>query len=257
MEIIIMFKKIILLWTIVIVSSIPIIAEECGECDGKINNLTLQYNGNTSALIEVYGHKGDTVFNGTVQKNAFFVLNGFDKKNTLGPKIKGDIDAVLNTKIHTSCSVALLLGMEFGSFTIVNGDSRNGGQTCSLPNFVPTGHLCGSVYQDLNKNGLKDSDENGSADIVISITDSNSTVKNILTDAIGGYCAYNVVLGTVTVEVNASTLPTDMILTAGENPNSVTIIKNQNIDAGVDGYSFTPCCDGCIYPDPTQTNPYN
>ncbi len=213
-------------------------SEVCWECDGKISNLTLQYHGERSALIKVYGHKGDIVFDATVSPNAFFTLNGFDKKNTLGPKVKIYIDSVLDTEIHTSCSVALLLGMQFGSFTIVDGDSRNGGQTCSISDFIPSGHLCGSVYEDTNGNGLRDNQESSTEGIQITVTDVQNSVSSVLTDTDGDYCAYNISEGLATIEVDTTTLPIGTELFTGENPNSVTILANTVNNAGLDGYAY-------------------
>jgi len=49
-----------------------------------------------------------------------------------GSEIEVLINATLDTKIHTSCSQPILIGMTFGNFTIIDGESRHGGQICSI-----------------------------------------------------------------------------------------------------------------------------
>ncbi|HID70405.1 MAG TPA: hypothetical protein EYP35_08100 [Desulfobacterales bacterium] len=106
---------------------------DCSECDGKVTQLTLQYNGSDSAFIEVAQKKGgDIVFSGDVAPGERFTFDGTDKKDTLGTEISIYVDGSLNTKIHTSCSKPVGLGMVFGAFKIVDGYSRNGGRLCPV-----------------------------------------------------------------------------------------------------------------------------
>ncbi|MGZ2368913.1 DUF7467 domain-containing protein [Ancylomarina sp. YFZ004] len=105
--------------------------EDC-ECEGKITNLTMTYDGDTDALITVKQKKDNViVFNKTVEAGAEFSFIGTDKKGTLGTEIYLSIDGDLNTAIHTSCSQPIFIGMSSGDFTIVDGYSRNGGQLCT------------------------------------------------------------------------------------------------------------------------------
>ena len=97
-----------------------------------MTQLTLQYNGSDSAFIEVAQKKGgDIVFSGTVDPGEQFTFNGTDK-DTLGTEISIYVDGSLNTKIHTSCSKPVGIGMVSGSFTITDGYSRNGGKLCPI-----------------------------------------------------------------------------------------------------------------------------
>ena len=106
--------------------------EVCSECDGKVTQLTLQYNGSETALIEVVQKKDGSVFSDTVAPGGEFTFNGTDKKNTLGTEISIYVNGVLNTKIHTSCSKPIGPGMVFGDFTVISGYSRNGGLLCPV-----------------------------------------------------------------------------------------------------------------------------
>ena len=108
---------------------------ECGPCDGKVTQLTLQYTGAlTPADVRVESKDGD-VFNGPVNPGDLFTFVGKDKKGTLGTEIKVYVDGDENTAIHTSCSKDIGPGMTFGDFYVVQGYSRNGGLLCPEENF--------------------------------------------------------------------------------------------------------------------------
>jgi len=109
--------------------------KKCGECDGKVTNLTLEYLGDHTASIRVtqkVAHKDVIVFEGEVSPSEQFYFEGVDNKGTLGPEIKIYVDDELNTKIHTSCSQPIGIGMIKGDFKIIDGYSRNGGRLCPM-----------------------------------------------------------------------------------------------------------------------------
>jgi 5-hydroxyisourate hydrolase-like protein (transthyretin family) len=126
--------------------------QECGECDGKMTELTLKYKGNEEALIKVIQKKDkDIVFEDWVEPNEEFSFIG-TYKGTLGTEISvytyldgdngcdddgddGDDDECNGgefeiVKIHTSCSQPIEIGMTFGNFEIIAGKSKNGGPLC-------------------------------------------------------------------------------------------------------------------------------
>ena len=107
---------------------------ECGDCDGKVTDLTLRYTGSTvDANIMVKQKKdGKIVFNNTVQPGEEFSFEGEDKKGTLGTEIKIYVDGMYNTKIHTSCSEPIGPGLVRGDFYVVSGSSLNGGLLCPI-----------------------------------------------------------------------------------------------------------------------------
>ena len=118
------------------------IQDEC-DCDGKVTQLTLQYNGSSEADIIVMRKlrkKDDPadgiVFMDTVQPGDEFTFVGNDKKGTLGTEITISVsdDSVIDeiTKIHTSCSQPIGPGLIFGDFEVIEGYSRNGGLLCPL-----------------------------------------------------------------------------------------------------------------------------
>ena len=62
-----------------------------------------------------------------------FGSNAIDKKGTLGTEITILWGGSGVTKIHTSCSQPLYIGLEFGPFRLIDGASRNGGRFCPEP----------------------------------------------------------------------------------------------------------------------------
>jgi len=104
----------------------------CGECEGKVTELTLLYAGAAATFIEVEQKKEGIIFDGMVDPGDTFTLVGMDKKGTLGPKIKIFVDGDLNIKIHTSCSEPIGPGLVIGDFEVIEGYSRKGGELCPL-----------------------------------------------------------------------------------------------------------------------------
>ncbi|WP_455392338.1 DUF7467 domain-containing protein [[Eubacterium] cellulosolvens] len=100
------------------------------KCWGKVTQLTLQYNGGSTAQIKIIQGKDKVVYNEEVDPNEQFTIYGVDKDGTLGTEIKIYVDDVENTKIHTSCSRPIGPDMVFGDFTIIEGYSRYGGLLC-------------------------------------------------------------------------------------------------------------------------------
>jgi hypothetical protein len=110
--------------------------EDCGDCDGKITELSLRYLGDTEAFIQVYMKQGNRnnglLFEGTVGANEVFSFVGTDRKGTMGPNITLYVDETHNVDIHTSCSELLYIGLIKGDFEITAGQSRNGGNLCAM-----------------------------------------------------------------------------------------------------------------------------
>jgi len=121
-------------------------AEECGPCDGKVSELTLQYNGPAAARLVVEQHDGAIVFDGTVAPGEQFTLIGQDKQGTLGPKICLFADDQACTEIHTSCSEPIGPGLIVGDFEVIAGFSRNGGPLCPVDDGDADDDGCQQVY---------------------------------------------------------------------------------------------------------------
>ena len=103
---------------------------------------------------------------------------------------------------------------------------------------TPLGSLHGTVYADTNGNGQKDAGEIGQAGITVHITDAEGNTQTQVTDANGDYVQPDLVVGTATVTVDPTTLPTNYELTAGTNPSTIVVVEKGNVDAGSDGYTI-------------------
>ncbi|NPD44279.1 MULTISPECIES: LruC domain-containing protein [unclassified Lentimicrobium] len=124
----------------------------CGECDGQITQLTLQYLGSESSpLIKVTQKKGGNhnfvIFEDNVSGDFGFV--GANNHNKMGAKIKIYVNGEENVEIHTSCSITILAGMTFGDFLIVAGESDNGGPLCEVEEEEQESFSGTVIYEDL------------------------------------------------------------------------------------------------------------
>ncbi|GAA4898666.1 hypothetical protein GCM10023311_24640 [Flaviramulus aquimarinus] len=110
--------------------------DDCSECEGKVTDLELQYDGGIIADIVVKtkgkgkDKEGAVVFEGTVMPGETFSFVGNDDKGTLGTEISIYVNGSLDQKIHTSCSVPIGPGAVFGDYTVISGASREGGELC-------------------------------------------------------------------------------------------------------------------------------
>ncbi len=140
------------------VATVAILVEpvsQCAACDGKVSELTLRYDGPGTVTVKVVQQKGEVAFEGQVSSGGVFTAIGQDRKDTLSPKVKVYINGELDTEIHTSCSVPIGPGQTWGSFTIVEGYSRNGGQLCPV---------AGGGSVDSEPDGDRDCDKDGKSD---------------------------------------------------------------------------------------------
>lgn len=104
----------------------------CGECEGKVSQLTLRYDGPSSAQIVVATTRPDALvaFQNIVNPGESFVVNGIDRHGTLGVEILLYVNGYLKAKIHTSCSQPIGPGLVAGPFTVIEGYSKEGGLLC-------------------------------------------------------------------------------------------------------------------------------
>jgi len=108
----------------------------CGDCDGKVTALTLQYNGSSSAMIKVADNDDRVLFKDTVGVGEQFSFIGKDKKGTMTKEIVITQDDGKEITIHTSCSQPIGVGFVFGDFLVIAGESQNGGAFCPAPNKI-------------------------------------------------------------------------------------------------------------------------
>lgn len=112
--------------------------QDCAPCEGKVTSLELGYTGAEEAIVTVTDRRGTIVlFEGTVAPNSSFTVVGTRestpgkaKTPTLGAEISVFINDSLESDIHTSCSLPIGPGMEFGELVVISGESLDGGLLC-------------------------------------------------------------------------------------------------------------------------------
>jgi len=105
----------------------------CSTCSGKVSTLTLQYTGDSTALVEVKQNNNDTVFGPQiVDPQEKFIFFGTEGGGNLGSATKIYVDTVLTETIHTSCSQPVGPGLVAGDFLIISGESLDGGLLCPI-----------------------------------------------------------------------------------------------------------------------------
>lgn len=102
----------------------------CAPCSGGLTKLTLRYTGAFSALITV-SDQGGVIFNATVAAgNTFTITSSRPNDKFQGPTISLRIGGTLRTSIGTGCGSDVDVGDRFDFFTVVSGESKNGGAIC-------------------------------------------------------------------------------------------------------------------------------
>lgn len=107
--------------------------QPCAPCDGAINHMTMRYLGASPMYVEVTQQQGASnpvIFGATVQPFETFSFQGTGPHGIMTPEIQLYLDGQLDIKIHTSCSVPIGPGQEWGSFRILEAISQDGGNTC-------------------------------------------------------------------------------------------------------------------------------
>ncbi len=104
----------------------------CGTCQGGIVELTLRNNG-PLALISAYDG-GDLRYFGWVNTgNSFTVTGSLWDGRFQGNDLDIHVVGLPVTTISTNCGAGVYINSVFGNFTVVNGESKNGGTLCCSP----------------------------------------------------------------------------------------------------------------------------
>lgn len=138
----------------------------CNECDGKVNNLTLQYDGQVPALVTVRDSTNTIVYNATVNPGEQFSFTGTGSGGSLGTNTTVHVDGVLHTTFHTSCSQPIGPGMVRGSFTVIEGTSTEGGPLCPVPS-------CGACKDKVSELTLEYA---GMGPVLVEVRQANNAV---------------------------------------------------------------------------------
>ncbi|GAA4107674.1 hypothetical protein GCM10022393_03180 [Aquimarina addita] len=90
-----------------------------------------------------------------------------------------------------------------------------------------TGIVTGTVYNDMNNNGMQDSNESGISGVEVLITDVNGQTQTVITNNDGEYAAV-VPVGATIVDVDETTLPAGASQTEGTDPTTVDVIAGES-----------------------------
>ncbi|WP_422355942.1 collagen-binding domain-containing protein [Roseivirga pacifica] len=105
--------------------------QDC-QCEGKMKNFTVVYNGYSGATVKAYNKKKNTVIKTfyNVQNGQSLKVEGFDHKGRLDSKTYLKVGNSY-TEIHTSCSIDIL-GETYGPFKVMEYTDGEG-VTCQDP----------------------------------------------------------------------------------------------------------------------------
>ena len=103
------------------------------------------------------------------------------------------------------------------------------------------------VWNDLDRDGVRDSGEPGLGSVVVNLLDNaGNVVDTMATDTDGAYLFVDVVAATYAVQVDESTVPTGYVLTTTANPVLVTPAPGEAVDTADFGYMLSVVPVGTI-----------
>lgn len=102
----------------------------CAPCQGGLSKLTLRFNGFFPSLITAFDQGGIIYIAIVNGGDTFTITSSRPNEKFLGPNISLRVADVFNTGIGTGCGSDVEVGDRFGSFTVVAGESKDGGALC-------------------------------------------------------------------------------------------------------------------------------
>ena len=115
--------------------------------------------------------------------------------------------------------------------------------------FNVPGTVSGTIYDDVNGNGVQDPGEPGLSGVTVVITDSLGNIVTVVTDANGNYTAVVSAPGNATVDIDEATLPVGAIQTQGTDPTVVTVVSGIDTFEENNGYNTPATVTGHLYED--------
>ncbi|WP_317044711.1 SdrD B-like domain-containing protein, partial [Nonlabens xylanidelens] len=102
----------------------------------------------------------------------------------------------------------------------------------------PMGTVSGTVYEDVNGNGIQDTGELGIPGVDVVIVDSDGVTQIVTTDINGDWSAI-VPVGNTSIDVDESTLPIgiDNLTTVSSDPETIIAVVGIDIPSTDDGYN--------------------
>lgn len=107
----------------------------CGDCTGKVTDLTLQWNWPNDYRVKVYQRYENThyavkVFDQVVGLNDEIDINGVNHDGTIGKWAYVFVNHCYYTKFRTDCNLNIGPGYQRGVLEVTGGNSSHGGELC-------------------------------------------------------------------------------------------------------------------------------
>lgn len=120
---------------LIIMKDVPSKEEECDDCKGDVDELTLKYEWVRKKRVRIYQKYENTcwgkkVFDKYLEPGEEFTIEGINHDGSFGKYIYIYIGHCYYTKIKTNCYLNIGPGYERGVFTVVSGTSTHGGELC-------------------------------------------------------------------------------------------------------------------------------
>ena len=110
--------------------------EDCGECEDKVTQLTMRYDGDEGRLVKIYQGKRRwphrLLYSAYHEPGDEFTFDGIRPDGTMGNKISIWLGCHRNVIIKTNCTEPIGPGLIVGDFEILAGSSLHGGALCPL-----------------------------------------------------------------------------------------------------------------------------
>lgn len=128
--------------------------------------------------------------------------------------------------------------------TVVNPDGLSDTLTGAI-NIVgttpsPTGSITGHVFTDVDGNGVEDGADTALAGVSVTITATGGGIAVVTTDGSGNYTASGLAVGSANVDYAT---PASHVLTAGTDPQTITVVDATTVTAAPVGYQPIPSGD--------------
>lgn len=131
---------------LIVMKDVPAKEEECDDCKGDVDELTLKYEWVRKKRVRIYQKYENTcwgkkVYDKYLEPGEEFTIEGINHDGSFGKYIYIYIGHCYYTKIKTNCYLNIGPGYERGVFTVVSGTSTHGGELCEYVKPKPK-HYC-------------------------------------------------------------------------------------------------------------------
>ena len=121
---------------IIIMKDVPVKEVPCSDCTGKVTDLVLEFDWNSTHKIDIVQRYENTCYGTRVYCNRYVKpgekihISGKNHDGTFGKYIYIYINNCYYTKIKTNCYVKIGPGYYRGVFNVISGNSSHGGELC-------------------------------------------------------------------------------------------------------------------------------